>query len=50
MTRQAGKRAHLGLQVNLLAEQERTAMLQLLQALCQKAGAVALDQELPAGL
>jgi uncharacterized membrane protein len=38
MTRQADRRAHLDLQVNLLAEQELTAMLQMLYALCQKAG------------
>jgi uncharacterized membrane protein len=38
MTRQADKRAHLDLQVNLLAEQELTAMLQMLNALCERAG------------
>jgi uncharacterized membrane protein len=38
MTQQADKRAHLDLQVNLLAEQELTATLQMLHALCQKAG------------
>jgi uncharacterized membrane protein len=38
MTRQADKRAHLDLQVNLLAEQELTAILQMLQALCHRAG------------
>jgi uncharacterized membrane protein len=38
MTRQADKRAHLDLQVNLLAEQELTAMLQMLNALCQRMG------------
>jgi uncharacterized membrane protein len=39
MTRAADKRAHLNLQVDLLdllAEQELTAMLQMLQALCTK--------------
>ncbi len=36
MNRQADKRAHLDLQVNLLAEQELTAMLHMLQALCAK--------------
>jgi uncharacterized membrane protein len=41
MTRQADKRAHLDLQVNLLAEQELTAILQMLYALCQKAGTCA---------
>jgi uncharacterized membrane protein len=38
MQRQADKRAHLDLQVNLLAEQELTAMLQMLHALCRRAG------------
>jgi uncharacterized membrane protein len=38
MQRQADKRAHLDLQVNLLAEQELTTILQMLHALCQKAG------------
>ena len=38
MTKQADKRAHLDLQVNLLAEQELTTILQMLEALCQKAG------------
>ncbi len=38
MTRLADKRAHLDLQVNLLAEQELTAMLQMLHALCQRVG------------
>jgi uncharacterized membrane protein len=38
MTRQADKRAHLDLQVNLLAEQELTAMLKMLTALCERLG------------
>ena len=38
MTKQADKRAHLDLQVNLLAEEELTTILQMLHALCQKAG------------
>jgi uncharacterized membrane protein len=38
MTRQAEKRAHLDLQVNLLAEQELTTMLQMLTALCERLG------------
>jgi uncharacterized membrane protein len=38
MARQADKRARLDLQINLLAEQELTAMLQMLHALCLKAG------------
>lgn len=36
MARAADKRAHLDLQVDLLAEQELTAMLQMLYALCEK--------------
>ena len=36
MTRHADKRAHLDLQVDLLAEQELTAILQMLRALCIK--------------
>jgi uncharacterized membrane protein len=36
MTRAADKRAHLDLQVDLLAEQELTTMLQMLRALCVK--------------
>jgi uncharacterized membrane protein len=38
LTRQADKRAHLDLQVNLLAEQELTAMLQMQRAICRKLG------------
>jgi uncharacterized membrane protein len=38
MTRQADKRAHLDLQVNILAEQELTAILRMVHALCQEAG------------
>ncbi|HEY6212835.1 MAG TPA: DUF1003 domain-containing protein [Vicinamibacterales bacterium] len=41
MTKQADRRAHLDLQVNLLAEQELTAILQMLYALCQKGGVCA---------
>jgi uncharacterized membrane protein len=41
MTHQADRRAHLDLQVNLLAEQELTAILQMLYALCQNAGTCA---------
>jgi uncharacterized membrane protein len=36
MTRQADKRAHLDLQIDLLAEQELTAMLQMQRAICRK--------------
>ena len=38
MTRLADRRAHLDLQVNLLAEQELTAILHMLRGLCTKAG------------
>ena len=38
MTRLADRRAHLDLQVNLLSEQELTAMLHMLHGLCRKAG------------
>lgn len=38
MTRLADRRAQLDLQVNLLAEQELTAMLHMLHGLCRKAG------------
>ena len=38
MSRQAERRAHLDLQVGMLAEQELTMMLQMLQKLCQHAG------------
>jgi uncharacterized membrane protein len=38
MSRQADKRAHLDLQVNLLAEQEATMMLQMLRRICQHLG------------
>ena len=36
MVRQADKRAHLDLQVDLLAEQELTALLHMLKAVCAK--------------
>ena len=38
MTRLADRRAHLDLQINLLAEQELTTMLHMLHGLCTKAG------------
>jgi uncharacterized membrane protein len=38
MSRQAERRAHLDLQVGMLAEQELTMVLQMLQKLCQHAG------------
>jgi uncharacterized membrane protein len=37
-SRQADERAHLDLQINLLAEHESTKALQLLKALCQHNG------------
>jgi uncharacterized membrane protein len=39
MARQAERRSHLDLQVGMLAEQELTMMLQMLQKLCQHTGA-----------
>jgi uncharacterized membrane protein len=36
MTRQADKRAHLDLQIDMLAEQELTVMLYMLRRLCEK--------------
>ena len=38
MAREAERRSHLDLQVGMLAEQELTVMLQMLQNLCQHAG------------
>jgi uncharacterized membrane protein len=38
MAREAERRSHLDLQVGMLAEQELTVMLQMLQKLCQHAG------------
>jgi uncharacterized membrane protein len=36
MTHHADQRAHLDLQINLLAEQENTRMLRVLRAICEK--------------
>lgn len=47
MNRQADRRAHLDLQVNLLAEQELTTILQMLYALCRKAGTCARVGDAP---
>ena len=45
-TRRADERAHLDLQINLMAERETTKMLRLLQALCAHHGlAEAADSE-----
>ena len=38
LMRQSDRRAHLDLQVGLLAEQELTALVQMLQKLCEHAG------------
>ena len=38
MAYQAERRAHLDLQINLLDEQETTAVLQLLQRICRHLG------------
>jgi uncharacterized membrane protein len=38
MAHQADRRAHLDLQINLLAEQEDTIMLRMLESLCEKQG------------
>jgi uncharacterized membrane protein len=38
MSRMADRRAHLDLQIDLLAERELTVMLHLVQALCEKHG------------
>jgi uncharacterized membrane protein len=38
MTRQAERRAHLDLQINLLAEQESTATLRLVQSIARHLG------------
>jgi uncharacterized membrane protein len=38
MSRQSERRSHLDLQVGMLAEQELTTILQMLQKLCQHAG------------
>lgn len=45
LTRQAEKRAHLDLQVNMLAEQELTAILQMVQGLCKKQGVEVLFRD-----
>ena len=45
MTRQAEKRRHLDLQVNMLAEQELTAILRMVHALCKKHGVEVLMRD-----
>ncbi len=46
MSRRADQRGHLDLQVNLLAEREMTAMLQMLQRISQKLGVPHGDDQL----
>lgn len=38
LTKDADKRAHLDLQINMLAEQESTATLKMLEQICQHLG------------
>jgi uncharacterized membrane protein len=38
MSHQADRRAHLDLQINVLAEQENTMMLRMLRSLCERQG------------
>ena len=45
MARQAEKRAHLDLQVGMLAEQELTTLLQLQQKMCQHLGVNVSDEK-----
>ena len=45
LTRQSEKRAHLDLQVNMLAEQELTAILRMVQGLCEKHGVEVLARD-----
>ena len=46
-SKQADSRSHLDLQINLLAEQESTKMLEMLQKLCEHSGlSIANDPEL----
>jgi uncharacterized membrane protein len=47
MTKQADKRAHLDLQVNLLAEQELTAMMGMLRSLCERADVPVASHDAP---
>ena len=49
LTRDADKRAQLDLQINLLAEQESTATLQMLEKICQHLG-VNIEAEIQAQL
>jgi hypothetical protein len=46
MTRLSEKRAHLDLQLDLLEEQELTAILRMVQALCKKQGVDVVARDL----
>jgi uncharacterized membrane protein len=46
MSKRADQRAHLDLQINLLAEREMTLMLQMLQRICTRLGVRMQDQEI----
>ena len=45
MQRQADKRAHLDLQINLLAEQELTTMLKMLAGICQRLDVTVIEHD-----
>jgi uncharacterized membrane protein len=45
MVRQAEKRAHLDLQVGMLAEQELTTLLQMQQKICQRLGVSVIEEK-----
>jgi uncharacterized membrane protein len=45
MARQAEKRAHLDLQVGMLAEQELTTLLQMQQKICQHLGVSVIEEK-----
>jgi uncharacterized membrane protein len=45
LTRDADKRAHLDLQINMLAEQESTATLKMLEQICQHLGITGPGEE-----
>ena len=45
MSRQADRREHLGLQITLLAEQESTATLRLVQQIAEKLGVSVVDSD-----
>lgn len=45
LTKDADKRAHLDLQINMLAEQESTATLKMLEQICQHLGITSAGEE-----